>query len=114
VLKLISHIAVFGCAALAASCSVGIDGDACNFVEAAAAAPRCQEREVKEGPPTAAFKTQCENAGGNYGGGCPDGQVAGCQIMDGATERIVDWYYPPMTREDVTSACSNMGTVVDN
>jgi hypothetical protein len=100
-----------GLSLAAAACGGG--GDSCNFVGSSANEPRCQERETKKGDPLAQFKFDCDAAGGAYGGSCPAGQVAGCRIRDNDTETITDWYYPPMTREDVRAACEGKGTYVD-
>lgn len=75
---------------------------------------RCQERDGIQG--NAAFGGFCETLGGDsVKGGCPtEGIVAGCEL-DGSngTGGVIDWYYEPVTREEVESTCADEGTVVD-
>ena len=72
---------------------------------------RCQERTGIQG--NALFGGFCDLLGGiDIDGGCPvDGIVAGCDITAGveATGTVTDWYYAPVTLEEVESICAEDG-----
>lgn len=80
---------------------------ACDF---RATRNRCQDRSGIQAANPPAFQATCEAATGDYiDGACPRaGIVAGCDMGDG----VIDWYYPPATVADATSACTGEGTVV--
>jgi hypothetical protein len=72
---------------------------------------RCQERTGLQG--NTLFGGFCDLLGGiDLDGGCPDeGKVAGCDITAGfdGTGTVVDWYYAPVTEEEVASICEDDG-----
>jgi hypothetical protein len=72
---------------------------------------RCQERTGVQG--NALFGGFCDLLGGiDLDGGCPDeGKVAGCDITAGleATGTVTDWYYAPVTVEEVEAICADDG-----
>jgi hypothetical protein len=73
---------------------------------------RCQERLHSVSAET--FKGTCATAMDKAGDGeCPKtDQVGGCDLGkqgDGSTVR--DWYYPPMTLDQVMEQCSTTGVV---
>ncbi len=76
--------------------------------------PRCQERS---GLSSAIFGEFCEALEGEQvKGGCPEPEliVAGCDIgAQGDGTRVIDWFYPPTTRDEVVADCADEGTVVD-
>lgn len=77
----------------------------CDFREAqfTGAEPRCQERS---GLQANGFDLVCEGLQADpVEGGCPvEGIVAGCAVEGGGTD-VVDWFYPPTTREEVEADC---------
>jgi hypothetical protein len=70
---------------------------------------RCQERTGFQG--NAIFGGFCDVLGGDpLDGGCPDeGKVLGCDISAGvdAGGKVIDWYYEPVTREEVEADCAD-------
>jgi hypothetical protein len=64
--------------------------------------PRCQERKGLQG---FGFEATCKglNATAVAGGCDKTGAVFGCDLGQG----VIDWYYPPKTRENATQECGN-------
>jgi hypothetical protein len=96
-----------GAASLSSAC--GVEGAVgCDFREGGAngAEDRCQERSGLGAP---VFSAACETLQGTVvEGGCPrEGIVVGCQVgEEGDGTPVIDWYYAPMTREEVeTQKC---------
>jgi hypothetical protein len=67
--------------------------------------PRCQERSGIQA--STAFGPTCATIQGEtLDDGCPrSGAVAGCDISGDGT--VVDWYYAPKTKDDVTKDCAD-------
>ena len=104
-------LCVFAFAAVAGLSSCGsTDPVGCDFreTEGSGQEDRCQERRNLQAPP---FGAACEALEGTVvEGGCPsEGIVAGCDLGND----VVDFYYAPLTRDDVISECDGEGTVVD-
>jgi hypothetical protein len=68
---------------------------------------RCQERKGLQG---FGFEATCKslNATAVPGGCDTTGAVFGCDLGQG----VIDWYYPPKTRENAAQECGN-DTVID-
>lgn len=75
------------------------------------AEPRCQERTFPIGGEV--FAETCKALEGTaISGPCPEeGRVAGCEIDDGSLNgsRVVDWYYEPLTKEEIENTCKDDG-----
>jgi hypothetical protein len=72
--------------------------------------PRCQERTGLQGTPL--FSEFCDPVGGTgVNGGCPDADqiVGGCRQTSVGGE-IIDWYYAPVTEDEVRATCGDEGT----
>ena len=102
---------------LLASCGVVTGDTGCDLRTDEAAngyEDRCQERTGFQG--NALFGEFCSLLGGiDIDGGCPDeGKVVGCDISEAGTSgSVIDWYYAPVTREEVEADCANEGTIVE-
>lgn len=83
---------------------------ACDFRDGSANGPenRCQERvQTVSAEP---FKAACTALGAKPSDGtCPrQGVVGGCFIgAQGDGSKVNDWYYAPLTREDVMRECGS-------
>ena len=95
-----------GCGALGGSSSCDFRNGSVNGSE-----PRCQERV---GTLTAeAFKGTCKVAGGvSADGQCPrTGSAGGCFLgAQGDGSKVNDWYYSPMTSDEVKAQCAKDNT----
>ena len=82
----------------------------CDFREEMINGIRCQQRD---GIQSYGFAQACEVAGGTpIDGPCPDeGKVKGC--VSDSTEDVTDWYYEPMSLEQIEIECQNDGTLID-
>lgn len=90
------------------ACSSG--GASCDLRAAEPDEPRCQQRTGFQGTPL--FAEFCDPLGGTgVNGPCPDEDqiVAGCKT-NAITGNVIDWYYEPMTREQISLICSTDGT----
>jgi hypothetical protein len=94
--------AILGLVAGLAGCN-----SSCDFRDSGEA--RCQERSGLQGNPL--FGTTCSTVGGvQASGGCPDTEliVGGCEVGGGGGD-VIDWYYEPMTVEEVQAECDSNG-----
>ena len=99
-----------GCGVVAGTigCDLRVDSAANGYED------RCQERTGVQG--NALFGGFCDVLGGDpIDGGCPDdGKVAGCDISEaGVGGSVIDWYYEPMTRDEVEGECAEEGTIIE-
>jgi hypothetical protein len=100
-----SAVTLTACGAIGGSSSCDFRTSGANGAE-----PRCQERVGTL--TTEAFKAACKVAQGvSADGACPrTGSVGGCFIgAQGDGSKVNDWYYAPMTADDVKSECSKDG-----
>lgn len=70
---------------------------------------RCQERSGIQGNPL--FGSTCETVGGvEAEGECPDAdQIVGGCLVSGGGDDVIDWYYAPMTVEEIQTLCDENG-----
>lgn len=110
---LVGGMAFVACGALVDLAS-GEDADlatGCAFHKEGQPVHRCQERNAGVGGKTylAQFDGTCKLSQGQpVEGGCSrEGVVGGCETDDGKMNgsRVVDWYYAPMSVDDVRLKC---------
>lgn len=95
---------------LVSACGIGGESASCDFREEMVNGIRCQQRD---GIQALGFLQACETSGGDpIDGPCPDaGKVQGC-VFDSSAD-VVDWYYEPMTLEQIERECESDGELID-
>ncbi|MCY1081499.1 hypothetical protein [Archangium lansingense] len=108
----VASLGLLGCGALVDLTGIETSSAHCDFRQSGpnGREDRCQERvEVIKGG-IEPFKGLCTSIGAVAGDGpCPrEGVVGGCFIGEqGDGSDVNDWYYAPMTREDVRGKCTS-------
>lgn len=95
---------------LLSACGVGGESASCDFREEMVNGIRCQQRD---GFQAFGFLQACEASGGDpIDGPCPDeGKVKGC-VFDSSAD-VVDWYYEPMSLDEIERQCEGDGELID-